>query len=110
NWLAARAAVSSRALQHHARHGNTAGAEGPGAAAAVLCLGRGGMRARLRARGGAAGRRETQERQRKAESEPRSHQNELSHDLPIRHNFVTLLSVVASVTIATLSTRTMSQL
>jgi len=36
--------------------------------------------------------------------------NELSHDPPIRHNFVTLLCVVASEAITTLSPRTMSQL
>jgi hypothetical protein len=39
-----------------------------------------------------------------------SHSSELSQRSRIRHNFVTLLSVVASETIATLSPRTMSQL
>jgi hypothetical protein len=39
-----------------------------------------------------------------------SHRKHLSHGYPIRHNFVTLLCVVASEAITTLSPRTMSQL
>ena len=39
-----------------------------------------------------------------------SHLDELSHDPPNRHNFVTRLSVVVSEPITTLSPRTMTQL
>jgi hypothetical protein len=68
--------------------------------------------AHLGARSGAARGEKTHERKRRnPEDEPKAHpSNELSPRSPIRHNFVTLLSVVASEPITTLSPRTMSQL
>jgi len=114
----------------------------------VLRLGLRGMGARLGARGSAASREETHERQRsKRQGTPMSHSSELRGNFVervpsrlskavrktatptepawplwsappsrrlersrIRHNFVTLLSVVVSERIATLSPRTMTQL
>jgi len=77
----------------------------------VLRLGFRVLGARLGASGGAARREEANEQQRnECENKPMSHLDELSHGSRIRHNFVTLLSVVVSEPIATLSPRTMSQL